>query len=371
MNRRWLWLGALAIVIMVLLTLVAAPGTGRATNSGSTYSRAPDGYGAWYAFMEKQGTPVKRWQKPFTDLPGVRDRESGVRNKNPLTLLRVKSQNRHVGLDSQAENWVKQGNTLAMLGVEEPVTEAAFITMQESASGRVMIRTARRMRELQQGEKQLLGDRFGAVVWQQQLGAGQLIFATTPHLAANAYQNEPGNYKFLAQLVTQTGNAVWVDEYIHGYKDNEVRASEDAENWLAYLAKTPLLPALLQAGILLLVLVFAQNRRMGPPLTVAAPVVENSEEYIQALAGVLQKAETSKFVLDVVGKEEQLQLQKALGLGSVLLDRQTLVTAWAQQTKRPAAELEQVLQMQSKKRRISEKDLLTWLDKWQKIRANR
>ena len=192
MNRRWLWLGALAIVIMVLLTLVAAPGTGRAISSGSTYSRAPDGYGAWYAFMEKQGTPVKRWEKPFTDLPGVSAGESGVRNKNPLTLLRVNSQNRHVGLDSQAENWVKQGNTLAMLGVEELVTEAAFITMQESASGRVMIRTARRRSQLQQGEKQLLGDRFGAVVWQQQLGEGQLIFATTPHLAANAYQDEPG-----------------------------------------------------------------------------------------------------------------------------------------------------------------------------------
>lgn len=82
----------------------------------------------------------------------------------------------------------------------------------------------------------------------------------------------------------------------------------------------------------------------------------------------MQKAESSEFVLEVVGKEEQLQLQKALGLGSALLDHQTLVAAWVQQTGRPAAELEQVLQLQSKQRRISERDLLTWLGKWQALR---
>ncbi|MBW4575915.1 MAG: DUF4350 domain-containing protein [Aphanothece sp. CMT-3BRIN-NPC111] len=373
MNRRWLWLGAIALSATILFTLVAAPSTGKLNNSGSTYSRSPDGYGAWYAFMEKQGTPVKRWQKPFDNLPGVSSpsvspTEAQTKTQNGITLLRVNSQLAEGWLNSQEENWVKGGNTLVVLGVRESVTEAKFNTIQESSAGGVRIGTRRRMSELQEGEKQSLGDRFGAVVWQEQLGKGQAIFATTPHLAANAYQDEPGNYKFLAQLVTQTGSLVWVDEYIHGYKDQEVRAKEDAEDWIVYLAKTPLLPAILQAGVLLLVLVLAQNRRLGPPLTLAAPVVDNSEAYIQALAGVLQKAESSEFVLEVVGKEEQLQLQKALGLGSALLDHQTLVAAWVQQTGRKAAELEQVLQLQSKQRRISERDLLAWLEKWQALR---
>jgi hypothetical protein len=98
--------------------------------------------------------------------------------------------------------------------------------------------------------------------------------------------------------------------------------------------------------------------------------VNNSEAYIQALAAVLQKAESSEFVLEVVGKEEQVQLQKALFLGQEQLDPQSLVNAWMQQTGRPAAELEQVLQMQSQKARIRETELLKWLGKWQQIRRH-
>lgn len=266
MNRRWLWLGAITLSATILFTLVAAPSTGKLNNSGSTYSRSPDGYGAWYAFMEKQGTPVKRWQKPFDNLPGVSSpsispTEIQTKTQNGITLLRVNKQLGEEWLNSQEENWVKKGNTLVVLGVRESVTEAKFSSIQESSAGGVKVDTRRR-EELPEAGKQSLGDRFGAVVWQQKLGKGQAIFATTPHLAANAYQDEPGNYKFLAQLVTQTGNLVWVDEYIHGYKDQEVRAKEDAEDWIVYLAKTPLLPALLQAGVLLLVLVLAQNRRI-------------------------------------------------------------------------------------------------------------
>jgi hypothetical protein len=82
----------------------------------------------------------------------------------------------------------------------------------------------------------------------------------------------------------------------------------------------------------------------------------------------LQKANSSEFILDVVGKEEQLQLQKALFLGRQQLNHQALIDAWVRQTGRPATELEQLLQMQSRNHRMSETDLLTWLGKWEQIR---
>ena len=371
MKRRWLWLIFAAIAIMVLLTLVSAPNAGSANRSGSTYSKSPDGYGAWYAFMEKQGTPVKRLQKPFDQFPALA--------QNRVTLLRVNSNITEHSLSRQEIEWVEKGNRLIILGVRSPVTEAPFTTFQQSPSGIVKIDTGRRHGNLGEIEKEWLGDRFGAIVWQEPLEQGQVIVAITPHLGANAYQDRDGNYKFLAQLVTQPNSQdvsqgelhqVWVDEYLHGYKDADVQEIEDGEDWQTYLAKTPLFPALLQAGIILIVLAIAQNRRLGPPQTLSAPVVENSQAYIQALASVLQKADSSEFVLEVVGREEQLQLQKALGLGSVLLDNQTLVAAWVQQTDRPAAELEQLLKLQSKKRRISEPNLQSWLEKWQQVRSH-
>jgi hypothetical protein len=376
-------------------------------------------------------------------------------------------------LSEKERDWIKSGNTLVLLGVHQPVTDAPFSTKHPTTAGSVKIDTQRRAKNIQDG---LLGDRFGAIVWERSIGKGQVIFATTPHLAANAYQDFQGNYEFLAQLVTQsgvlgqqptadnraianrsTGNSqnsrwvdeyihgykdseliikreyaynrstanrpsnnnqsggsgqqgtadnrsttnrpsgnkqsggpgqqgtsgnrstanqptdnsqtpVWVDEYIHGHKDSEVIKREQREDIFSYLAKTPLFPAFVQGFVLLLVAIWALNRRFGKPLTLSAPVVDNSEAYIQALGGVLQKANSSEFILEVVGKEEQLQLQKALGLGQVLLDHKSLVDAWVQQTGHPAAELEQLLQVQSRKGRMSESGLLTWLRKWEQIR---
>jgi hypothetical protein len=399
-NRR-LWIfGAIAIGAIVLLTLLAAPANNKLT-SGSTYSRTPNGYGAWYAFMEKRGTPVKRWQKSFENLA------NNETIQPPVTLLRINSGLSVSNLYKAERNWVEKGNTLVILGVRKSVTDAPYSSLHKTASGSVKINTRRRDKFVK--EKQL-GDRFGSIVWQEKMGKGQVIYATTPHLAANAYQDFPGNYEFLAQLVTRSGvssqesgvrriqNPVWVDEYIHGYKDPEVPVCPDnsspgrgsqpgtssgGENksrnidcepqkpsiW-SYLAKTPLYPAFVQGLILLLVALWAGNRRFGKPITLPSPEVNNSEAYIQALAGVLQKAESSEFILEVVGKDEQLQLQKALFLGQEQLDRQSLINAWVQQTGRPAAQLEQVLQIQSRNPRMKETDLLRWLRKWEEIRRH-
>ena len=400
-SRRLGLFGAIAVGALILLTLFAAPANTK-LSSGSTYNRAPNGYGAWYAFMEERGTSVQRWQKPFKTLA------TNKTLKPPITLLRVNSELSRPDLLTEEESWVEKGNTLVILGVRQPVTEAPFSTQHKTETGSVKINTQRRRKS---ANEKLLGDRFGSIVWQQSMGKGQVIFATTPHLAANAYQDFPDNYEFLAHLVTQspdgenlsiqnvqskTHNSVWVDEYIHGYKDPERVAcqskgakrrassgkgtpSQDSEDLnceqeqpslFSYLAQTPVFPALVQGFILLLVAIWAGNRRFGKPETLPVPVVNNSEAYIQALAAVLQKAESSEFVVEVVGKEEQMQLQKALFLGRERLDHQSLVNAWVQQTGRPAAELEPVLPMQAQKRRMRETDLLSWLGKWEQIRRH-
>lgn len=354
-KRLW-WLGGVLLAVVVIITLIAAPSNNLITN-GSTYNRSPYGYGAWYAFMQQQGTSIQRWQKPFSELAS---------QKNPITLLRINGSTSSPALDDEESDWVKKGNTLVILGVQRQVTGAAFSTLQKSAVGEVKIDTTRRQQP-EEGKEVRLGDRFGAVVWQENIGKGQAIFATTPYLAANAYQDYPSNFKYLAQLVNN--HQVYVDEYVHGYKDKESDTSAASDlGWIDYLAKTPLLPILLQIGVLLLVLVWAQNRRFGLPTSIESPVVDNSQAYIQALAGVLQKAECSEFILDVVGKEEQLQLQAKLGLGKIPLEHQALIDNWVQQTNQERSRLQQLLNQQSQKRRLTDKDLLIWLEKWQNVR---
>ena len=296
------------------------------------------------------------------------------------------------------ENWVKQGNTLVILGVSAPVTAAPFSSLHPDSAGEIKIDTGRRFPS---DKNQILGDRFGGIVWKQTLGKGTVYFATTPHLAANAYQDFPGNYEFLAGLVTQSEDGlkeiegteqalavnfienpidrqsqetskisqkVWVDEYIHGYKDSEIIKRESGGDLFTYLAKTPLFPVLIQGTIMLIVAIFAGWNRLGQPVTISAPQVDNSEAYIQALAGVLEKANSTDFVVEIIGKAEKLQLQKALGQTS--LESETLTNAWVEQTGRKATELSELLRSPSRKRRISAPDLLTWLGKWEQIRQH-
>lgn len=352
-SNRIRWLGAIALAAIVLLCLIAAPNTN--LRSGSTYNRAPNGYGAWYAYIQQQGTTLKRWQKPLSNLEEVK----------PITLLRVNSEPGLPKLDRAEREWIGKGNTLVILGVQGKVTAADFTTMQQHSSGSVRIDTRRRYGWSDKIQR-LLGDRFGAVVWQEQVGKGQVIFSIAPDLAANAYQDYPNNYKYLAQLVSQSGKPLWVDEYIHGYRDADVRETTGEGDWVAYLVQKPLFGAFLPAVILLLVLIWAQNRRFGQAIALETPGVDNSTAYIQALAGVLQKAESSEFVVDVVGKAEQIQLQKALGLGQEPLESE-IVKAWAEQTGRSPAELEQLLRRRIQKRPMSDKNLSIWLEKWRTI----
>jgi hypothetical protein len=358
-SRRSLWLlGAICLSAIVLLTLISAPASNK-INSGSTYGRSPDGYGAWYAFMAERGTSIERWQKPFSDL-------ANQSNNQAITLLRVNYSLSAPTIDSEAQKWLKKGHNLIVLGVFQPVTEAAFSSTLSSAKGEIKIDTGRRKKDSQEI---LLGDRFGAVVWQETVGKGRIIYSTTPHLAANAYQDFPGNYEFLAQLVTQKGSAVLVDEYMHGYKDAETIEREIGSNLFSYLAKTPLFPALLQVLILSIVAFLAGLRRFGRPVTVTTPTTENSEAYINALSGVLHKAGSTDFVVEVIGKEERLKLQRALGLGETLLDPQSLIDEWTSRAGDSGKELQQLLQIQSCKNRSSNLELLNWLNKWRDLAA--
>jgi len=357
-SKRRLWLfGLITVGAIILITLIAAPANNK-LNSGSTYNRAPDGYGAWYAFMSQRGTPIGRWRKSFEDLAVNKN------TKTPTTLLRVNSGFNPETYSLKEETWVKIGNNIVLIGVREPVTKAPFSTQYNTELGVVKIDTQRRKKSV---IEEHLRDNFGAIVWERKIGKGSVIYCSTPHLAANAYQDYPGNYEFLAQLVTEKSQTIWVDEYSHGYKDSDVIKREQKQDLLSYLAQTPVFPVLVQIGILLLIAIWAGNHRFGKSLTLVTPAVDNSQAYIQALASILQKAESSEFVVEVIGKEEQLQLQKSLFLGETLLDHQILIDTWVQKTGRPAAELAQLLQLSAKKRRMSETQLLNWLTKWKQI----
>ncbi len=350
LSRRQIWILAIVLVSLLLLSLVLAPSGGR-LRLGSTYSRSPDGYAAWYAHMEKHGVPIQRWKRPLKELEST---------SAPVTLVQVRN-----GIDRLTifnQDWVSKGNVLVLLGVRTPATRAPFSSRISSPVGTVKIDTSRRS----DSQSALLADSFGAVVWQETIGKGEVIYASTPFLAANAYQEFPGNFKYLEKLVTEPGKSIYIDEYLHGYRDVDVARKEASGNVVSYLAKTPLSLLAIQALVMLAVLLFGQNQRLGRTIALTTPTEDNSEAYIQAMAAVLRKANCSDFALDTVRKAEQAKIQQALGLGLDPLPLEALVAAWTQQTGRPAAELEALLKVSDRK--PTEPDLLKWLQNLQTVK---
>jgi hypothetical protein len=358
--------------VLILITLFAAPSSSR-LNNGSTYNRAPEGYAAWYSYMQRRGK-IERWQRSTRDLKPQKDLVTFVQ-VIPSPEIRVSS-------EDSLYSWIEKGNNLIILDVAGKATPAEFTTVHKSNTGNIKIDTTKRYQvsrqisKLEQNSEAkievLLSDANGAIVWQVKYSKGKVIYAVTPHLAANAYQNEPGNFEFLSQLASDNGKRkIYIDEYIHGYKDQDIKDTEGKGDVFAYLRQKPLFAAFIQVGVVLLVLVFSQNRRFGKSSFLVTPIVDNSQAYIQALAAVLQKADSSDFVLEMVGKEELNQLKRRLGVGQNS-DSDELLSVWdnkiGTESDLKSALSVQSQQEQSQKRRLSEKDLIAWLRKWGNIR---
>ncbi|MFQ3629630.1 MAG: DUF4350 domain-containing protein, partial [Cyanobacteriota bacterium] len=346
LNRRdWIVL-SIALAMLLVLSAIAAPSSTR-LHTGSTYGRAPDGYGAWFAYMQAQGTPVQRWQRPFEDLLDPPDSSlpeampistnaqglgndpgagSSLDNRpaEPMTLVGISPFVEQALRPDEA--WLRRGNVLVLVGVRSLVTSAPFRSALPTPQGEVLVETTRRQAPSPDLKAQL-SDGFGLIAWEQSVGTGKVIRVVTPHLAANAYQDEPGNFPFLANLVIEPGHPVWVDEYIHGYRDSQREAAtgRSPRSVWAYLSRTPIALLVAQSLVLLGLAVWAGNRRMGKPLADPPPKLDNSQAYIQALGTVLRKAESTEFVVDTLSKAEQIRLQRSLGLGNTPTDLFTLL----------------------------------------------
>ena len=354
-RKKLILISAIAVGFILIVTIIFAPNR-QISQQGSTYGRDPSGYGAWADFMKQKGTPIQRWQKPLPKLAEKTDK---------ITLLQIQSslQNNDFSQNQLSRQWLEKGNRLVILGILKPATEAPFTTMQPSPFGNIAIDTSRRAQKV---TDQILGDRFGAIVWREKVGQGEIILATTPYLGANAYQNFETNYQFLADLVTKKDYSLWVDEYLHGYKDSDVIQSEIGQSVWQYFLKTPLLLVFIQTIILLFFLLWSGNRRFGQAIALIPPTRNNSEAYIQALAGVLEKAETADFVVSRLQDTEQKALQSALGLGTNALPTKALITAWDQQNQGLSPELRSLLQTETIPK--NNQDLRIWLEKWHTIK---
>jgi hypothetical protein len=330
--RRQTVIGLLLIgAISLALILCLVPNQSRGSTQGSTYGRSPDGYGAWYTYMEKQGTPLHRWQKPIDEFA-----EFARKGNRPKTLIIIAPPSDQLVANwfkkplETTPAWIDKGHNLVLIGVSGESTMAPFSTNQSTIVGPVKIDTSRRNLEIKMGID--LGDAYGSIAWTQSKGKGTITSLIPPYLAANAYQKYRGNFEFLAAVLDADKTELWIDEYSHGYRDPETLKKEGHDDVFAYLGQTPLSIFLIQAVFIVLIGLWGQRRRWGVLHSIESPELNNSQAYIEALASVLQRASSDRFVAEQLVKADRQSLQQFLGLELGTVSDSELVQSWTQRT---------------------------------------
>ena len=354
----WGW-ALIGLLCLALIVSIAAPKT---YPKGSSYDRSLSGYAQWYGFMESQNHPVKRWRRDYSRLTG-----------QGQTLIQVAdledSQKPNLG-SSELLDWVKQGNTLIELSWDGAITGAPFRSDLSTQKGGVRIETTRRYETPNANfDHVLLKDDFGGAIVSASLGKGQGIKIVYPWLGSNIYHSQGANFQVLADLATKQQGTIWVDEWLHGYRDLEPKiALAKKQRLWSYFARRPIAVIAGQGVLLLILLLWGQNQRFGSLLQIAPPPRNSSEQYIQALADTLNTHGHTEYVLALLGQSLRDRLRSRLGIiGS---DRGTdrsgegdgaIATEWAMVTGRPSSELLELLKQSRAEKRLRDSELLAWV----------
>lgn len=378
--RQW-WTIAIVVMGLLLVTVISAPNSPQSI--GSTYSKSPEGYGAWYAYMEAKGEKVERLRQPI-DQSFLNDYNNDKGNTTILQILAdensLSSGNSFISQPIHRA-WVEKGNRWVIVGTRKipngktVATPADFISpLMTPNQGALTIATSRRYRLnldrpatlAEPATHSLLKDNYGSLVLETKIGRGSMVYVLPQFIAANAYQDAQNNFAYLRSLVKN--DRILVDEYLHGYRDQKAAKEEQEKpDAFEFLARTPLLLIFIQACIAVGVLIYGKNWRWGPVRSIDPPPVNNSRAYIQALAGILQKANSTDFVTDTLSKAELAQLQRALGLGNAPQDPAQVIQLWSQQTGQSPQTLERIFLSLRRQRKLSEAELTQWLARLQTL----
>ncbi|MCY7408497.1 MAG: DUF4350 domain-containing protein [Alkalinema sp. CAN_BIN05] len=382
LNPRQWWTLALTAIALILLTLINAPSSPQSV--GSSYSKTPEGYGAWYEYMEKKGTTIDRLRKPNNS-------EFFNANSKNTTFIQIAIDNSSFTGQSIDTNWIEKGNRWIIIGATQSssrkvkATKASFTSQPNTIAGPIKIDTTRRLIKakpagntntdantdtlLDRQEESLIQDDYGTLVMKNTLGKGELIYIVPQFIAANAYQLNPGNFKYLSTLAKN--DRIWIDEYLHGYRDIETAKEEGKGSLFEFLAQTPIMILFTQLLIGISVLIYGKNCRFGKVKTVEPPPINNSLAYIRAMAGILQKANSTDFVTETLSKAEITKLQRNLGLGTAPQAPATIIKLWTEKTGRSSRDLEQIFNGLHRQQKLSEAELIKWLTLLQNIAAQK
>lgn len=301
-----LWWAVPAAVILVLVTLAALVPPQEPGGRQTSYDASARGFRAAYLLLDELGYPVMRAKR--------------IGGSAVLWVLYPMTAEKDA---TRLDAWVRGGGAL-LLAADSPVFAAALDTNlkveqvgdapgEEEASGLDVERlaTGRTWTDWpgQTGEVIVrAGHRPAVTVYAR--GRGEIWLLNRPEMFTNALLRRADNAVLLARLATRmlegrTGK-LGFDEYFHGMKERP--------GVMELLFEPPAVWVTVHSLLLLGLLLWHYAPRFGALTPMAAPTRRSKEEFLDAMAALLERKGDAAAAFASVRDDFARQLERELGL---------------------------------------------------------
>lgn len=347
MNRNLVYLRVLLVVLAIVVLLAFANRSPhRAVHDAwlpSSFNPAGGGNMALFQTLQDLNWPVERWREPFSRLS-----DYGTGN----TLLITRSE---LGWridfseqeDSLLDQWVKNGNTLLLMGAlaEWPDTrlllrQLGFVLPSEN-SARQIPQLFRSFEPQEKGPLEIqpaegtgqTGTMIlppsssplpfsyphnARVLWQEEgqpyvidipWGKGHIVCGASSHLLSNAYLGKGDNLPIVLQLLAPDGQVprhLFFEESHHGYSAVFAITHLLDHSGVRFAAMLALLGALAFLGSCLI--------RFGPILPLQREAGRSTLEFVDSIADLYQRADLRNDMMKYLFTETHQRILQRLNL---------------------------------------------------------
>lgn len=309
-------------------------------------SPAPAGVKGLYVLMEESGINVKSWRRSWSTLPDANGHaliviEPGqvAQEERERLLAWIERGNDVIWLEQHPEGWTEALDHRALLSETAKadisrISRVEDVTRSDSRQYEAVIHSPFRIAD-EAGFEPLLRDEYGTIAARLTIGEGTLSLFVVPRWMQNETILEHHHFELLWPHLKQPWDAVWFDDYHHGYRDagGFINVYPD---WMLAL--------FIQLVLAVLLWLYAGAIRFGPAYTPREWKVRRGDETMLAAASWYERKKLTK---DAIGWQRQFVrelIRERWGVGPEASEQQVLAAARANADKKTVEQLAQLLQ---------------------------
>ncbi|MGA2483327.1 MAG: DUF4350 domain-containing protein [Candidatus Acidiferrales bacterium] len=319
-DRRLLIVGGAFLVLLCLAAAAVVPpeATGE-ISFPSTYSTASGGARAAFALLQKLGYQVRRWEDSPDQLPGtgagylliLAEPFHAASTEEQHAIQRfVHSGGAVLAVGEEAARWMPETDA-----VHEETDDVEWKSYAAQSPGPLtrdapritMAPPSVRWKTSKPSHEALYADGQNVVAVRYAAGKGSVIWWADATPLTNAGLPVEGNLSFFLDCVgSPSQRTILWDEYFHGQR----------RSLFAYIARTPVPWAGLQAAFVALLILVTFMRRSGPVQAPPTPSRLSPLEFVETLGDLYHRAHAGSAAASVSYAHFRMLLARRLGLAA-------------------------------------------------------